>query len=242
MKNASAPINILTLPQPNGVSLPTTPNTLILPPTPNPGSVPAPSGPIMDSYSYFESSYRVLARLPYPHVEEVADKLYRAYVEGHRVFLFGNGGSASLASHFACDLGKGTIGTGDHQKRFKVLALTDNIALITAWANDTCYEKVFAEQLRNFIEQDDIAFAISGSGRSANILRALQVARGAGAFNIGLTGFLGGEMKRLCDLCIVIPSDNMQIIEDLHLSVTHALFTIVRNKIAREGQVIPLNF
>lgn len=239
MKDANAALNILTLPRPNSVSLPATTDTLSVPTTPSTLSLPTPNGPIMDSYSYFESSYKVLARMPYPNVEAVADKLFAAYVHGRRVFLFGNGGSAALASHFACDLGKGTIGAGDHQKRFKVLALTDNTALITAWANDTSYEKVFSEQLRNFIEAGDIALAISGSGRSPNILRALQVARQAGAFNIGLTGFLGGEMKRLCDLCIVIPSDNMQIIEDLHVSVTHALFTIIRNRIALESQVKP---
>ena len=215
MKNTNAALSIMTVPQPQIVTV-----------------VPQPNSPIMDSYSYFESSHRVLALMPYPNVEKVADKLYGAYLEGRRVFLFGNGGSASLASHFACDLGKGVTVPGDRKRRFKVLSLTDNAALITAWANDTAYEKVFSEQLRNFIEPDDIAFAISGSGRSPNILQALQVARQAGAFNIGLTGFMGGEMKRLCDLCIVIPSDNMQIIEDLHLSVTHALFTIVRNKVA----------
>jgi D-sedoheptulose 7-phosphate isomerase len=238
MKDANAAIETVTVTQPGSVNVQRTPNGVNVPTTPTTVTVQAPSGPIMDPHSYFENSYRVLARLPYPNVEAVADKLFRAYVEGRRVFLFGNGGSAALASHFACDLGKGTIGADDHQKRFKVLALTDNTALITAWANDSSFEKVFSEQLRNFIERDDIAFAISGSGRSPNVLQALQVARQAGAFNIGLTGFLGGEMKRMCDLCIVIPSDNMQIIEDLHVSVTHALFTIVRNRIALESQVI----
>ena len=238
MKDANAAPKILTLPHLNRVTLPATPTTVNGPAAPNTVTIPTPNGSITDSYSYFESSYKVLARLPYPNVEAVAEKLFRAYVEGRRVFLFGNGGSAALASHFACDLGKGTIAGGDHQKRFKVLALTDNTALITAWANDTCYEKVFSEQLRNFIEGGDIAFAISGSGRSPNILQALQIARQEGAFNIGLTGYLGGEMKKLCDLCIVIPSDNMQIIEDLHLSVTHALFTIVRNKIALQSPVV----
>jgi D-sedoheptulose 7-phosphate isomerase len=239
MKDANAAIEVVTLTQPGSVDVTRTPNRVNVPTTPPTMIAPAPSGPIMDSHSYFESSYRVLARLPHANVEAVADKLFQAYVEGRRVFLFGNGGSAALASHFACDLGKGTIDADDHHpKRYKVLALTDNTALITAWANDTCYEKVFAEQLRNFIERNDIAFAISGSGRSPNVLQALQVARQAGAFNIGLTGFLGGEMKRMCDLCIVIPSDNMQIIEDLHVSVTHALFTILRNRIALESQVI----
>jgi D-sedoheptulose 7-phosphate isomerase len=155
--------------------------------------------------------------------------LMRAYESGRTVFLFGNGGSAALASHFACDLGKGTInGAG---QRFRVLALTDNVPLITAWANDAQYEDVFAEQLVNFVRPDDIALAISGSGNSPNVLKALKAARDASAFTIGLTGFQGGCMRDLCDLCMIVPSDNMQIIEDLHLSVTHAIFTILRSKI-----------
>jgi D-sedoheptulose 7-phosphate isomerase len=112
-----------------------------------------------------------------------------------------------------------------------VLSLTDNVPLLTAWANDTSYEQVFAEQLRNFVQSGDVAFAISGSGSSPNVLKALEAAREADAFNIGVAGFQGGKMKQLCDLCIVIPSDNMQIIEDLQVSIAHALFAIVRRRI-----------
>jgi D-sedoheptulose 7-phosphate isomerase len=180
---------------------------------------------------YFKMFDQVIARLPHSTIEQTAAELLIAYEENRTIFLFGNGGSAALASHFACDLGKGTIRTGERQKRFRVLALTDNLPLVTAWANDSCYEDVFAEQLRNFVEPGDVAFAISGSGNSANVLRALEVAREAGALNIGLTGFSGGKMKNLCSPCIVIPSNNMQIIEDLHLSVTHAIFSVVRHKL-----------
>jgi D-sedoheptulose 7-phosphate isomerase len=122
-------------------------------------------------------------------------------------------------------------------KRFRVLSLTDNVAVMTAWANDTSYEQVFAEQLRNFIQPGDIAFGISGSGRSPNILSALQVASDAGAINIGLTGFKGGKMKALCKLCIVIPSDNMQIIEDLQLGIAHALFTVLHHRISNAVEI-----
>lgn len=189
------------------------------------------SAPITDSYSYFENSTRVVAELPYAQIEQAADELHRAYEQARRVFLFGNGGSAALASHFACDLGKGTAAAGKLNKRFQVLSLTDNAPLITAWANDASYDQVFAEQLRNFIQGGDIAFGISGSGSSPNVLLALQVARECGAINIGLTGFKGGKMAGLCDLCMIIPSDNMQIIEDLQLSIAHALFTVVRHRI-----------
>jgi D-sedoheptulose 7-phosphate isomerase len=190
------------------------------------------NGKIADSRAYFRHYAKVLADLPHPAIEQIADELDRAYEEGRKVFVFGNGGSAALASHFACDLGKGTSMTGNSQKRFKVMSLTDNMPLLTAWANDTSYEQVFAEQLRNFVQPGDIAFAISGSGNSPNVLLGIQAAREARAFIIGLTGFhQGGKMKALCDLCVVVPSDNMQIIEDLHLSVSHALFTMVCHRI-----------
>lgn len=182
-------------------------------------------------HSYFENYSRVVAALPYTKIDQVADALHRAYQHDRRVFLFGNGGSAALASHFACDLSKGTIPPGNGHKRFRVLSLTDNIPLITAWANDLSYEQVFAEQLRNFLQPGDIAFGISGSGCSPNVLLALKVARESHAFTIGLTGFNGGKMPGLCDLCIIIPSHNMQIIEDFQLSITHALFTIIRHRI-----------
>lgn len=187
--------------------------------------------PISDSYGYFEAYHRVLATMPHEWVEQVAAKLFEAYLDSKGVYIFGNGGSAALASHFACDLGKGTCVDGKLRKRLRVMSLTDNLPLLTAWANDTSYECIFAEQLRNFVEPGDLAFAISGSGNSPNVLQGLQAAREAGAYTIGLGGFEGGKMKELCDLCIVIPSNNMQIIEDFHVSVTHALFTLVCNRI-----------
>jgi D-sedoheptulose 7-phosphate isomerase len=188
--------------------------------------------PISSAPSYFKMFEQVIARLPHSVIEQAAEELLLAYEQNRTIFLFGNGGSAALASHFACDLGKGTIITsGEPQRRFRVMALTDNLPLLTAWANDSSYEDVFAQQLQNFVEPGDVVFAISGSGNSANVLRALEVARKAGTFNIGLTGYRGGKMKNLCDLCIVIPSANMQIIEDLHLSVTHAIFSVVRHRL-----------
>lgn len=180
---------------------------------------------------YFSKLTAVLNRLPCSLVDEIAAQLLRAYQEDRMVFLFGNGGSAALASHFACDLGKGTV--VPNGKRFRVLALTDSIPVLTAWANDSSYEDIFAEQIANFVRRGDIAVAISGSGNSINVLNALHVAREAGAYNIGLTGFRGGRMKALCDLCLVVPSDNMQFIEDVHLCVTHSIFTAIRHEVSK---------
>lgn len=181
---------------------------------------------------YFQSYQRIVQALPYVAIEEATEAIFQSYEQGQTMFLFGNGGSAALASHFACDLGKGAVIHGNGEKRFRVLALTDNVPLLTAWANDICYERIFAEQLQNFIVPGDLVLAISGSGNSPNVLHALEVARTAGAINVGLTGFQGGKMKQLCDICIVIPSENMQIIEDLHLGVTHAIFSVIRHRIS----------
>lgn len=186
---------------------------------------------IYDARSYLGSLSLIAKKLPLETIDQITSILLDAYDAGRMIYLFGNGGSAALASHFACDLGKGTVnGPG---KRFRVLALTDNIPMMTAWANDSSYEDIFAEQLVNLVRKDDVAFAISGSGNSPNVLAALRVARAAGAITVGLGGFHGGKMKELCDVCMVVPSDNMQIIEDLHLCTAHAVFTSIRQKICR---------
>jgi D-sedoheptulose 7-phosphate isomerase len=188
--------------------------------------------PAWDVPSYLEELSTTIRQLPVPTIDRLANVFLSAYDQGKTIFLFGNGGSASLASHMTCDLGKGTApATG---QRLRAVALTDNVALITAWANDTRYEGIFAEQLRNLLRAGDVAFAISASGNSPNVLAALSFARQAGAATAGITGFEGGEMKSLCDVCVVVPSDNMQIIEDLHLSIAHAVFRVVRHGIEKK--------
>lgn len=186
---------------------------------------------IANSHRYFGLYNTVLSELPHHIVELVAEKLTEAYETSQAVLIFGNGGSAALASHFACDLSKGTAMLSNAKRRFKAISLTDNTPLLTAWANDTAYEYVFAEQVRNLAQAGDIAFAISASGNSRNVLLGLEAAREAGACNIGIGGFNGGKMQALCDLCIVIPSNNMQIVEDFQLSVSHALFAMVCHRI-----------
>ena len=189
---------------------------------------------IKDCRSYFQLLSKCVQFLPFEDVERVTEILLHAYEEQRTVFTFGNGGSAALASHFACDLGKGTI--NGSQKRFRAIALTDNVPVMTAWANDSSYEDIFAEQFASFAVPEDIAFAISASGNSANVLNALRVAKQVGAITVGLTGFAGGKMFDLCDACIVVPCDNMQIIEDLHVSVAHSLFTCVRASLSQDSQ------
>lgn len=189
---------------------------------------------IVDAKQYFQELQRVVKNLPHEGIDQIADALFKAYESERIIYTFGNGGSASLASHMACDLGKGTAYCNGG-KRFRVLALTDNLPTLTAWANDASYEDVFSEQLRNFVHAQDVAFAISGSGNSKNVLNALEVAREAGATTLGISGFEGGRMKALCDICVVVPSNNMQIIEDLHLAMAHSIFRIVQARMSRRA-------
>jgi D-sedoheptulose 7-phosphate isomerase len=177
---------------------------------------------------YLLAAQGVLARVDHAIVDRMVDVIWRGYEQGRTLFVFGNGGSAALASHFACDIGKGTI-TGK-RKRLKTVALTDNVTLITAWANDKAYDAIFAEQLESLAEKGDIALAISGSGNSPNVIRGLEAARRLGAETLVLTGFEGGRAKALADLCLVVPSDSMQLIEDAHLCATHAIFLAIRQR------------
>jgi len=170
----------------------------------------------------------VLERLDHAVIDQMVEAIWRAYEAGRTLFLFGNGGSAALASHFACDIGKGTI--AGRERRLKTIALTDNVALITAWANDKSYEDIFSEQLDGLAEKGDIAMAISGSGNSPNVIRGLETARRIGAQTLVLTGFAGGRAKALGDLCLVVPSNSMQHIEDAHLCATHAIFLAIRER------------
>jgi D-sedoheptulose 7-phosphate isomerase len=193
---------------------------------------------IPDVGSYFRLLSRTMNKLPLRIIKQIAETILHAYQRESTIYLFGNGGSAALASHLACDLGKGTV--NGNSKRLRVLALTDNVPLMTAWANDSKYEDIFAEQLSNLVRPDDVAFAISGSGNSPNILRALKVAREAGAITVGLSGFAGGKMRELCDQCMIVPCNNMQIIEDLHLCAAHALFMAVQASICHPVEAVGL--
>jgi D-sedoheptulose 7-phosphate isomerase len=188
---------------------------------------------ITDAQGYFAGLNEAFRMLPLDIIDEIVVQLLRAYEANRTVFVFGNGGSASLASHMACDLGKGTSIAG--MRRLRVMSLADNIPLLTAWANDTSYDQIFVQQLENFVGPGDVVLAISGSGNSQNVLNGLKAARQAGCYTIGLTGFQGGKMKKMCDLCLVVPSDNMQFIEDLHVCVNHCIFTAVRHNLALRG-------
>lgn len=168
----------------------------------------------------------VLAQLPARDIIRVSEAILAAGERGGTIFILGNGGSAATASHFACDLAKGTQRPG--VRPFRVIALTDNVPLMTAWGNDSSYEHIFAEQLRPLVQSGDVVIGISGSGNSPNVLEAMRIAKEAGAQTIGWTGFRGGKLKALVDICVLVPSHSMEQIEDVHLILEHALCTALR--------------
>jgi D-sedoheptulose 7-phosphate isomerase len=182
--------------------------------------------------SYLDRLESALATIPPEDVAVLSERLYRAYHDGKQVFVFGNGGSASTASHMAADLAKNTI--GPNMRRFRILSLNDNIPLLTALSNDLGYQRVFAEQLMNLIHPGDVLVAISGSGNSRNVLRAIEYARSQCAQVVGLLGFAGGEAAPLCDTAIVVKSNDYGVVEDAHLILNHILVEYFRERLLSE--------
>ncbi len=170
---------------------------------------------------YIEEEQRLLGEISEAEFNKVIELFQTAYEDGRQVFVFGNGGSGSTASHFACDINKGV--SYGHDKRFKVICLNDNIATILAYANDTSYNDIFVEQLKNFMQPGDLVFGISGSGNSENVLRAVEYGNGNSAITLGFTGFSGGRLGKVAELSINVASEDMQKIEDIHLIMTHMI-------------------
>ena len=180
---------------------------------------------------YLDEVREVLERIPVDDARRVIDALMLAYSHNTQIFIMGNGGSAATASHFANDLNKAA--SSDARKRFRAIALTDNVPLLTAWGNDLSYEDIFVEQLKNLYSNGAVVIGISGSGNSPNVLKALRFAKDEGGTTIGFTGYQGGEVKGIVDECIVVPSHSMQQIEDVHLVLEHLICTVLREEIAR---------
>ena len=161
-------------------------------------------------------------------VERIVPVLQAAREQDRTIYFFGNGGSASTASHFVCDIGKLTNRPG--HRRYKCIALNDSIPNLTAWANDFDYASVFSEQLATLGTAGDVAFGISGSGNSPNVLNAIEVATAKGLRTIGLTGIGGGKLKGMVEVPVVVPSNSMQHTEDVHLMICHVLASYLRDE------------
>ncbi len=188
---------------------------------------------------YLDEMQTIIERLSREEIDRAIEVLFDAWQSDRSVFLMGNGGSASTATHFACDLSKVTIVNG--QKRLRAISLTDNIPLMTAWINDNGFDNLFSEQLRNLMRRGDVLIGISvhgGSGRdkadrwSQNLLKAMLVAKEEfGGTTIGFSGFDGGAMKKMADVCVVVPFDSTPHVESFHLVLEHLITFCLKERI-----------
>jgi D-sedoheptulose 7-phosphate isomerase len=178
---------------------------------------------------YLSELEAAIHRLSTNDIVAVVDHLFDAWRHQRTIFIIGNGGSAATASHIMNDLNKYAHGPG--QRRFRALALTDNVSLLTAVANDADYASVFVEPLRNFLRPGDVVVALSTSGDSRNIIAAVEFAKTAGASVIGLCGNRGGRLAELADLKVLVPADRIGQQEDVHLILNHVIAEALRRKV-----------
>lgn len=176
---------------------------------------------------YFQQLKETLDAIERRPIEEAISWLHQARVNGRTVFIMGNGGSASTATHFVCDLAKNT--RQPDAPPFRVIGLADNMAILSAYANDEGYENVFAQQLANLVQPEDVVIAISTSGNSPNVLRAVALAQQKQARTIGFTGFSGGKLASMVDLQVHVPSNCIEQVEDIHLIFEHLITKALRD-------------
>jgi D-sedoheptulose 7-phosphate isomerase len=189
-------------------------------------------GATLGAKDYLDRVCREIERLDLAQVEKLSDLIEDAYHAGRFVFICGNGGSGANASHLCEDLAKCTLRDFESQKRLKVLSLTDNTAGIMAWANDEGYDRIFVEQLKNLASPGDLLLAISGSGNSPNVLKAVDWANRQGLITVGITGFGGGKLKNLAQHNLHAGIDDMGIVESLHQVVFHWIIDDIYRRIS----------
>jgi D-sedoheptulose 7-phosphate isomerase len=185
---------------------------------------------------YLSNLSRVLDDVPGEALGQAIGLLLETHAAGKRVYVIGNGGSSATASHFVCDLAK-TAHVAPFPP-FKAFALTDNTPLLTAWANDSSYQDVFAEQIRGLVEPGDLVIAISASGNSPNILAGLAAAAEQRAFTVGLLGFDGGAALDLVDVAVHVRVSDYGLVEDTHSALTHAIAKSVRTALQAEARIL----
>lgn len=182
---------------------------------------------------YWHELASIMQAMSFDMLTKAAELLLDCYQRCSTVFILGNGGSAATASHFACDLAKGTQVKG--LPAFRVISLNDNVPLMSAWANDTNYDRIFAEQLATLVRAGDLVITISASGNSPNILAAARMARQADAITLALTGQDGGKLSKLADFTIYIPSPSIEQVEDAHLVIAHSLCVVLREQLRTQA-------
>ena len=189
----------------------------------------------MDYEKYLDDFDALTRQVDPAQVQALVDAIAAAYDDGKLVFLVGNGGSGANASHLCEDLGKGTLTDFEHQKRLRVVSLTDNTPYILAWGNDEGYDRIFVEQLKNLAEAGALLIAISGSGNSPNVLEAVAWASGHGMKTFGVTGYDGGKLKGAAQMNLHVPSHDMGVVEGVHSVIFHYLVDALRERF-RSGE------
>jgi D-sedoheptulose 7-phosphate isomerase len=196
-------------------------------------------GTTLDVRPFLERVCRELMRIDPAEVKALADAVHDCYQRDRFVFVIGNGGSGSNASHLCEDLGKGTLRRQDFdddgKRRLRILSLTDNTPYILAWGNDEGFERVFVEQLKNLAGPGDLLIAISGSGNSPNVLRAVEWANRHDVHTFGCTGFTGGKLRTLARQGLHVPLDDMGIVESVHLTAFHWVVDDLYRRIGLNG-------
>jgi D-sedoheptulose 7-phosphate isomerase len=177
------------------------------------------------SDKYFKKLKKAIDSTDKKKISELINKIHSVIGTDETIFIAGNGGSASTASHMACDFGKTILGKKPREKskRLRVICLNDNIPLMTAWGNDEGYEHIFSQQLINLAKKNDFLIIITGSGNSSNALEAISVAKNIGVKTYGILGFDGGKAKDILDDYLLIKSDDYGIIEDMHMILVHLI-------------------
>jgi D-sedoheptulose 7-phosphate isomerase len=194
----------------------------------------------LDVSQYMLRLNQELDRVSRDEIKELADLIYSAWENERYVFIFGNGGSGTTATHMCEDLGKSTLREADlkdeSKKRLKVLSLTDNLGWIMALGNDVGYDQIFVQQLMNFGSKGDLVIAISGSGNSPNVLNAVDWSNRHGLRTYGMTGYRGGKLKEMQHSGFHVPLDDMGMVESIHLCVFHWVLNDVHARINGAGR------
>ncbi len=183
---------------------------------------------------YFNKLKKGIDSLDRNMINKIIDVLFEAWKKEKQIFILGNGGSASTASHFACDIGKGTLGRKYNDKnlrRFKVFSLTDNVATITAYGNDLSFDDIFSQQLKNSVCEEDVVIVITGSGNSPNVIKAVEVAKQSKAITIAFLGFNGGKVKNMVEYPLLFRDTHFGRIEDSHLILCHLISSALYEKV-----------
>ena len=193
-----------------------------------------------DYTAYFDKVAATLKKIDQDVLENLVRVILDCRDRGNTVYIFGNGGSAATASHVAGDFLKGI--SYQLEKRFKVICLSDNIPGTSAISNDLTYDEVFIEPLKSYLNKNDVVIGISGSGNSVNVIKAMEYARTSGALTVAMVGYKGGRIKDIADIVVHVPVDDMEVAEDIHLIIFHAIKQNIIHRLKGDRYTMGFNY